>query len=253
MTDIIFIDDPNDIYIHKIQEKLDDLHIHENKPKSVHDIPDEPYTHIILSIDIGILHLGISVGLVDDEFNLKEIAHVDLVDITEYTHIINLNKHTCDLYHTKCIADWMEHIFHEHKELFEEAHYILIERQPPQGLVAIEQIIHMKWRDKTYLISPNSMHKHFHIGHYDYDERKEHTTKIATTTCYWHPRAIERYEMYERKHDICDSICLMKFWLHKANKQIIEEKRLEYLNNKTRPDGVSYIDWLDTFKYKNIL
>jgi hypothetical protein len=37
----------------------------------------------------------------------------------------------------------------------------LIEKQPPAGLVAVEQLLMMSYRDKAVLVYPNSMHAHF--------------------------------------------------------------------------------------------
>jgi hypothetical protein len=49
-------------------------------------------------------------------------------------------------------------------DFFEMADFILIERQPPMGLTAVEQLIFSRWRDKAILVHPRSMHKYFNIG-----------------------------------------------------------------------------------------
>jgi hypothetical protein len=208
MSNLIFMDDD---YIHEVTQKMDNMDIEEKYNENY----DEKSDKIVLSIDIGIVNLGISVGFVDKNFNIKEITYVDLFDITQFTHDHELEGVECKLYHTKSIADWMEHLFQDHLPLFRESDYILIERQPPCGLVAIEQIIYYKWREKCILISPRSMHKYYNIGSYDYEQRKEKTMDIATKLYFWNQRAIDRYETFERKHDISDSICLMGFWVGK--------------------------------------
>jgi hypothetical protein len=50
-----------------------------------------------------------------------------------------------------------------YNEIFNKANFILIERQPLNGFVAVEQIIFGCWREKSILISPNSVHKFFNM------------------------------------------------------------------------------------------
>jgi hypothetical protein len=208
------------------------------------------YDKVVLCIDVGILNLGISVGLIDEQFNLKEIAYVDLIDITKFTHTHELEGKECNLHHGKNIADWMEHMFQEHLPLFQECDYILVEKQPPIGLVSIEQLIYYRWRDKCHLISPRSMHKHYNIGQFEYEQRKLQTMHIAESILYWSQRAIQKYETLERKHDIADSICLMEFWLHKNKINYLEQKRIEKINKiQLTLNGMTLHDWFEQFRY----
>ena len=215
MTNLVFIDNPHDVYIHEVTQKVENMKLNDNIEFIIEDDTDEEeeencsitdvdYDKIVLSVDIGILNLGISVGLIDKKFNLKEVTYVDLIDITKYTHERQLDNTDCKLHHTKSIADWMEHIFHEHFPLFEEANYILVERQPPQGLVAIEQLIYYRWRNKCHLISPSSMHKHYCIGHYEYEQRKKQTMYIA-----------------ENKYKVCEMI----IDLNESYQKLVKKKK----------------------------
>lgn len=233
MNNLIFIDDPDDPYIHQIQEKFDNIQLTNDE--------ETPHDKTILSIDIGIHHLGISIGYVDKSWKLIEITWVTLIDITNFSHDYVLKDCKCHLHHTKSLADWLEHVFTDYEPVFNEVDYILVERQPLAGLVAIEQLIYYRWREKCHLISPRSMHKYFCIGFYDYDKRKEKTMQIAEKLN-WHSRAIEWYKSYERRHDIADSICLMVFWLAKKHQAYIEIKHKEEINNLK----------LSTFEFKNI-
>ena len=245
MSNLIFIDDP---YIVDITEQVNNIKLDSTENMLQEDFIN--FDKVVLSIDVGVLNLGISVGLIDKEFNLKEIAYVDLIDITKFTHERELEGKKCKLRHTKSIADWMEHIFHEHLPLFQEANYILVERQPPSGLVAIEQLIYYRWRDKCHIISPRSMHKYYDIGHFEYEQRKEKTMYLATNLYNWHQRAIERYEKFERKHDITDSVCLMAFWLNKNKVIYLEKKRKDRLKSiKLDTTGMTIDDWFEQFRY----
>jgi hypothetical protein len=244
MTNLVFIDNPNDQYIHEVTKKMEKMEVYDENY-------DEKCDKIVLSIDIGIINLGISVGIVNEEFDVKEITYVDLINITHFTHERELEGVECKLYHTKSVADWMEHLFHEHLPLFRESDYILVERQPPCGLVAIEQLIYYRWREKCVLVSPRSMHKYYNIATYDYDQRKEKTMNIATNLYYWHQRAVDRYEIFERKHDISDSICLMGFWLNKKKKEYIHRKNKDRLDKiKIGTTGKNTNEWFNQYIFQ---
>ena len=116
MTNLVFIDNPQDVYIHEVTKKIENMELdddiefiieEEEEEEEEGSITQVEYDKIVLSIDIGILNLGISVGLIDKEFNLKEVTYVDLIDITKYTHEKQLYNVDCKLHHTKSIADWM--------------------------------------------------------------------------------------------------------------------------------------------------
>lgn len=218
---LVFVDTPLYIKENKnidmVQEDLYDFHIEDS------DSEKEYYSYCVLSIDVGVVHLGISVSLLDEEFNLLEIIWVDLIDITQFRHKYGPVEDKCQLYHTKTFCDWMNHTYQENIDFFEKADFILVERQPPQGFVVVEQLIMNRWRDKTVLVSPNSMHKYFGIRKLNYDKRKEFTEKIMLSKLK-DKFLCEQLSYYDRIHDISDSICLMLYW--------IDKKQYEYRNNE---------------------
>ena len=79
MTNLVFIDNPQDVYIHEVTQKVDNMKLNDNIEFIIEDdteeddteeeencsITDVDYDKIVLSIDIGILNLGISVCLID--------------------------------------------------------------------------------------------------------------------------------------------------------------------------------------------
>lgn len=251
MCNLVFIDNP--IYVHpvdvtKITEDIEKMDISsDNKDESLSD--DFNYDKTVLSIDIGIHHLGLSVGLIDKAWNLLEITWVNLINITEYSHNL-VCEEECKLQHCRCVADWLEHVFQEYEPVFREVDYILLERQPLQGLVAIEQVIYYRWRFKCSLVSPRSMHKHFMIGYYDYERRKEKTVQIASKV-FWNDRAIEYYNKCIRQHDIADSICLMMYWLKKHHDTYVLKKLKDDVSRiKMTSHGFNSIDdWFAQFRY----
>jgi hypothetical protein len=200
--------------------------------------PEDDYSEYlkVLSVDVGVQHLGLSLALLHKEdYTIERIVDTNLIDITKYTHRVCPHE-DCELYHTKTFYDWLSHVFIEHP-CFEEADVILVERQPPVGasFVVVEQIIFGRFREKTWLINPRSVHSHFNIGHYDYDGRKKISEKIANVKL--SERQKKDMDLYDRKHDVADSMCQMMYWSDKRN----YEYRLKE-QQKLASNGISYLD-----------
>lgn len=231
-----------------IQEQLRQLSLGEDE---VEYIIEDEIIYRILSIDVGIKHLGISISIADEEFKLKEVLFMDLLDITKFPHREGKNIKNCTLHHSKTFSDWMEHVFVLYEEYFEQCEYILIERQPPMGLVAVEQLVFSKYREKSHLISPNSMHKFFNIGGLDYDQRKTITEKICRRKI-TNPELIKQYDSFFRKHDIADTVCIMLFWLSQKHKELVDYQRMVKIRNTKmvyRNTKMTMNEWFEQFKY----
>ena len=144
----------------------------------------------------------------------------------------------------------MEHIFQYYENLFPGVDKILIERQPPMGLVAIEQLIYAKFRDKCELIAPNSMHKFFNIGKYDYSIRKEKVEKIAKRYII-EPALVADLDAFGRQHDISDAICLGIFWLDKKHAEytMIQKMAAIRINSRGCPRDMCIDEYLAQFRY----
>jgi hypothetical protein len=94
------------------------------------------------------------------------------------------------------------------------------------------------------------MHKHYNIGHFNYEQRKLKTIEIAKSISPWNPRAIKNYEIFKRKHDITDSICLMGFWLNKNKINYLEKQEKERIKqNYLTTTGMSTNDWMEQFRH----
>lgn len=166
---------------------------------------------IIISVDVGYHNMAL----------VKLKAGEDYVLSTDEVHVVNITKiphrkvcrHQCKIPHTSEVADMMAHFFQEYKDLLDEADLILVERQPPTGLTQIETLFLYLYRSKTHLVSPNAMHSHFNIGHYEYDRRKEETVKIASSY-------LDGFNDLGRIHDASDAVCLALFYTHKDRERV---------------------------------
>jgi len=178
---------------------------------------------IILSIDVGYTNMGLSRALIDDNFNVT-FTDVYKIDLGHVVHD-RVPAHECTIPHTCETCDRIDHFVQEHWPLLDECDCILLERQPPTGLKDVEGLLMSKFRNKTILISPNSMHKYFRISHLDYEQRKDFTTSHANK----YIGHFSNYENLIRKHDIADSVCMCLFHVDKLKQVDEKKKRLENL------------------------
>tara|TARA_R110000803_G_scaffold30674_1_gene69010 strand:- start:158 stop:712 length:555 start_codon:yes stop_codon:yes gene_type:complete len=177
------------------------------------------------AIDIGYRNLGlIQVSVYDDIIQPLFMKKIDISKI----HC----KHTCEIPHTKEVADLVAHFIQEYQDVLRSADVILMERQPPGGLTNIEAVLLFVFRNKIKLISPNSVHAHFGFGHLDYEQRKERVVTIAS-------KYITLPDI-ERQHDIADAFCMILYEVQKSQlkfKQSEEIKRLPFDNYRLNAEG----------------
>ena len=161
----------------------------------------------IVSIDIGLKNLGMVEFWWDEHpRHHPELIKWHKVDLTMLPHK-RVQFHACDIPHTNEMADLVAHFMQEYHPIFEKADTILLERQPPGGLLEIQSLLLFKYRRKAHLVSPNSVHAHFTMNHLDYEGRKERSLSLAR---HRHPGMIP--ETSSRWHDISDAILFAHFW-----------------------------------------
>ena len=119
----------------------------------------------VLAIDIGYHNMGLVVADCGKSPNI-DVKYIKKVSLEDYKHLGSND-----------IVDLVPLMVDDHRDIFDEAETILIERQPPGGFTNIEVLLTYMFRDKVKLVSPVSMHTHFGMRHLNYDERKERTTR----------------------------------------------------------------------------
>ena len=210
---------------------------------------------VVLCIDIGINNMGMAALIYDKiTYIFKEVVGIDLVDITVFQH---KEGNDCSLKHTRTFTDWMEHVFQFYNEVFDNVDKIIIERQPPFGFVAAEQLIYSKYRDKCDLISPNSVHKHFNMTRLSYEERKIKSVECAIKNI-TNINIIHEFNSLTRQHDVADAICMGIFWIFKQHSKYLEEQNIYRLANirleeernfKVKNKGVTVDEYLKQFRW----
>jgi len=161
----------------------------------------------ILAIDVGYHNIGLCFAdCPSSEVKVEVIKKVSLEEYkfaTDSNELVNLVPAFCEA----------------HAILFDTADVVLIERQPPQGLKAVEVLIHYMYRDKVVLVSPNSLQAHFGMAHLNYEERKVRVEKIAS-------HYIKHLECpWERKHDIADAVCMTVYYAFRHTVHIFDRYR----------------------------
>ena len=162
----------------------------------------------IISIDIGIFNLGMIVVELDNDYNIIDWELVTKVNIQDLC--LTCRNPRCNLPHEKTFSDYINHFINKYYTLFYECDYILLERQPPTGFIVIQELILDKFRNKSILINPRSVHKFHNIGQYNYEERKELSVNISKEFMKDH---FNKLSKYGRQHDICDAVCQLMYWL----------------------------------------
>lgn len=156
----------------------------------------------VVGVDVGYRNLG----LAEYTYTGNGEGHLSFkkrIDISEYACRPN-----CRLHHSSHSADYISHFIANYSDLFESAEAVVIERQPPGGLQAVEALLYSALRGKAVLVNPISLHKHFQYDHLDYEERKEEAVRIAGLSG------------PGRLHDIADAVLLARYYVDRVVRPI---------------------------------
>jgi hypothetical protein len=207
--------------------------------------PDPDRFRYILSIDVGIHHLAMILIETTPDYTQKDVVWFELVNITQFVHLDTPSSKTCTIPHTRTVADWLSHLFYLNKELFDLCEKILIERQPPGGQIAIEQLLFFQYRSKAVLVHPRSVHAFFGWSDHDYNERKNRSIQVLEYALKHSKRdwLFKEYQAIERKHDILDAYTQAVCYLHRE----WEEKK----KAQSKSSGeLKQTDLLDIYRFQ---
>jgi hypothetical protein len=172
----------------------------------------------LIGIDIGYLNMGISFCQVDtslniDTFNVEHVAKINL-RLLEGNGI----HEEVDNFANKYILPKIT-----------PTTIVLIERQPPTGLTAIEYLLlHILKGYQVIRVAPNSLHKHFQIRLLSYERRKDYIENYVRK--YFKSESlIEKFDCMSRKHDVADSIIFCVFYcnINKKHAKLNDYSSLE--------------------------
>ena len=194
---------------------------------------------LLVSIDVGILNLGFAaVEISESDSDFKDEAEevhmlkLALVDLTELDEECDAS---CTIPHTKHIVDRVQHFVAKYAKWLDAADTILVERQPIQGLTAVEALLVHTYRDKVHLVHPICVHRHFCFGDADYDARKAlSTTNARSLLKKWttstgrqknNSNILAYFSACSRKHDMSDALLFIEYYLATVVRAKRKQKR----------------------------
>ena len=199
----------------------------------------------VLSIDVGIINLGYVYAELtieepsvsskyknlllnsvynEDIFNKNcKIIDCNRIDITKIKHR-KVPFCVCKLHHDRCVPDYLDHFIQEIPH-FEECDLLIIERQPPMGIMNVQDLLFKLFRDKVMLISPNSMHKFFNLNS-DYNERKIQSEKLSLNFL----SNFENFNKQIRRHDISDAMLMLIYYYKISMDTLIKNSKINFID-----------------------
>lgn len=174
------------------------------------------------------------ISLISIDIGYSNLAFIELKTNFIDFKVIGIHKVNLKNFEESQVHLAMKKFINEYASIFDKADTILIERQPPQGLTNIQDILAYKYSSKVKLICPRTIHKYFYISKLDYNSRKVKTEKISNI----HLKEFTEYTNEDRKHDIADAFCQALYYIHVNKPEIVEKKIPEDL-----------INFFDSFKY----
>jgi hypothetical protein len=179
----------------------------------------------VMAIDPGMSHLGAAMAFAK-QWKIQSVIFFARYDITQLRHR-RVEREQCCLHHTKMPRDRVAHFIQEYANEFLMTNVVLVEQQPPKGLVAVEQLLMREFEDRAQLVSPTAMHKYLGIEHMrkNREARKVFTANHAQK----HLDDLQRSQLrqYGRCHDIADAICMIEFWLAKMYKTMMVPRLIQ--------------------------
>jgi hypothetical protein len=154
---------------------------------------------LVVSIDIGVRNFAMCIAHGDPEGNLciRGFHKYDL---------LNQRSGAC---RGMAEIDGLLRILEKHRNDFAGADVILVERQPPGGILSVQAVLYARYVQKVKLVSPNAMHKYFKMTGLDYEQRKSEVDRIVSQDLW--PKVSEdaqkAYVKSMRRHDMADAAC----------------------------------------------
>lgn len=208
---------------------------------------DHTGDHLVLSVDIGVQHMGLSMIATKGDYSDPRVLDVELVNL------LGLDKNLTP-FDTNHFADHIARMLKKYARLFECATKILIEGQPLTGLYAAEQILLFSHREKAIVIMPVVMHSYYNLARKSnfrtgdeeaeqgegteggdsaddtgrarrlteevYNQRKREIEGISCKymVLYGSKFALRKFIQLERKHDVGDSLCYGMMYIERGGR-----------------------------------
>lgn len=201
--------------------------------------------------DCGIVNLAGVVVAFDEDHESLAILDTFRVNITQIPHH-RVSREKCTLHHSREAWDWMEHFWQEYGPRLNQwgpFAKVFIEQQPITGLQQISTLLLGRYRKSAVMVSPRSMHKHFHISHLDYEGRKAKTISIAKPYLEDHKEFVEQ----DQQDHQADALCILFYGIHcqkqaEKKRQLQEDQTKRLKESRACFDGHSLESFFEQFR-----
>jgi hypothetical protein len=178
---------------------------------------------LVVSIDVGIVALGISLCEVtlEPDFVINRVIHCNTINLVQNCHQ-TCRKNKCKSFGEKTHSHYVKHFIKSfHQKYFERSKYILIERQPKGGYTSIEQLLNFFYEERCILQSPMTLHSWLGTIGAERVVKKAKTEAIALPYIQKNKGFLKQQQRQHKgdnvflpsTHDICDTIAYVLLWL----------------------------------------
>lgn len=164
----------------------------------------------VVSFDVGFENFAYVAGVIKDKktFVCNECRLINLGDV-----VCTRADRCCYETRDASIAHKLTHVVEELSDVLNKADLVLIEKQPPEGMLHVEQCLYMLLKQrqlKVTLVSPRSVHAYFGMPKGDYEGRKECSVRIAEP----YLKDCKKYKNAFRKHDLSDCVLFVLYYMN---------------------------------------
>ena len=150
----------------------------------------------VVSIDPGLRNFGYAIVQDDKLIAFDSICIWDLVPKkkrTDYPYIAR--------------------VLVEHTDIFQGADIVLIERQMQSRMKMIACALRCFFWDKSRMVAPLSVRKHFNISTGVYKNNKK--ASIALVPTFFNEKQLKRFMTHKKKDDIADAVLMAMYFIKK--------------------------------------
>lgn len=199
-----------------------------------HDAADDRHILHLMAVDVGVINLAIAHGTCRADYTALHVTDIEVLNTMVFEHC-RVQEDTCPLHHTGTASDRVAHVVQERQHLFDRAHTIVIERQPPGGLRDVEQVLMTMFRNKSVLVSPRTMHVFIGSNQLEYAGRKRMAIERACVVAPW---IVDRFP--DKPDDAADAVCLMLTHVHAKRMQHVLHRRTQAARVHAHERGLDF-------------
>lgn len=166
---------------------------------------------LVIAIDVGVKNLAICAY----DFLKNQVVFWDNVTLVTQGRYIPANN-----------VQYVLTFVNEHRQLFDDCHMLLIERQMRCNMRIIEAVFQTLFFQKCRVISPRSVKAHYDLSTRNYRANKEKAVEWATAFVTTNPVAFTDeskliYNNSTKKDDLADSLLLIMYYLDTYSNQLL--------------------------------